>query len=110
MPAPQFHLANGLDAQCVVQPALDEVRLELATFDDERIAVAPRRVGHPREDRPTVPFLEPNPGRERELVVEAERRDVARVDEAGPVERRRLPEPTGDERRLAGPERAAARI
>ena len=78
-----------LDADRVVQPALDEVDLDLASVEHDAVALAlaARRPSARGWCPPRVPsgLIQ---ARERELVVEAEPGDVAGVEERMAVEAR----------------------
>src|SRR5262249_32400202 len=111
MPAARLQAAHRFDAQGVVQPALDEVELELAPGELERVALVAVGVLRARDDD-AVAAARLNPRREREFVVEAEFADVARVDEALAVEVDRPADPARDvagAAALAVPRPAAAR-
>ena len=88
--------ALGLDANRVVEPALDQVDLDPAPVEDDAVTLALRLLDHPREDRPSsARALGLDPGGERERVVEAEGGDVAGIDEGAAVERDRRSHRTG---------------
>ena len=69
-----------LDADRVVEPALDQVDLHLAPLEHDAVALALRLVDHPRNDRAALRAVGLDPDADRELVVKAEAGDVAQVD------------------------------
>jgi hypothetical protein len=71
----------GFDADRIVEPALDEVNVKLAVYQDETISVRAIAVFHAREDGSAALALRENPGADGELVKEAEITHVARIDE-----------------------------
>src|SRR5262245_30965161 len=75
-----------LYAQCVIEPALNEVDLQLACFEDDAVAFALLGVGQPRQNRSSLRALRVDPRGEREPVVKAEIPDVTSVDEPRAVE------------------------
>src|SRR5262249_897919 len=86
-----------LHADGVVQPALDEVHLELAADNVQAVPLALGCRCHPREHDAALRALRTDPGGQVELGREADPADVAGPDLPAAIEAARLADLAGDE-------------
>src|SRR5262245_33907173 len=71
VPATTWHIRGRFHPQRIVEPALDQVELQLAVGDHQLIALALRLIDHSRKDCSAAAIIDMHPRRQRESVKEA---------------------------------------